>query len=261
MASDHGKIVPQTAAELEEALAKRAMELKDSKNSYGSTLAFYLCIYLANYLSEHKDELSLTRIEGDELTGFFIRAFDDLANRTNDKAAKFVEKYESLVKEYHEEEKFYRTPLFTKVESGWSDTSDILFITKVLFQVIFNGKPPVDFPTLESERKVLSLRFQRLLNKIWPKAKQKIEEAAGKPCLGIFGHTRLMAYKNDRYYEFIVSDLYSGTANVRFQVSSKSKEAYGAKMIGCTVDLVPALQMLEEIADNFEVDGLYPKQN
>ena len=261
MTNDQIKIVPSTAAELEQALKKRALELKENKDSYGSILALYLCTYLANYLSEHKDELSLTRIEGDELTGLFIRAFDDLANRANDTAVAFVEKYEALVREYHEEEWLYRTPLFAKVESGWSDTSDILFITKVLFQVIFAGKPPVDFSTLESERKVVSLRFQRLLNKIWPKVKQKIEEAAGKPCLGVFGHTRLMAYKNDRHYVFVVSDLYNGAANIHFQVSSKSKEAYGAKMVGCLVDLVPALQMLEEIADNFEVDDLYPQQN
>ncbi len=255
------KAIPTTAAELEQALKKRAIEFsKAEPKTYAASVTTCLCAYLATYLERNKDKLSYTRIEGDELTGLIIRAFDDLATQANDLAVKFVKKYEKLVKEYHEDEQDEKLPLFTKVESGWSELSDILFAAKLVFQLVFNGNSPVDFATLESEQKVISLRFQRLLNKIWPTIKERIAKG-GIPCLGIFGHSKLMVFQGERYNVFIVADLYNNDANIRFQVSNKTEAAYGAKMVGCRVDLIPALQMLEEISDGFDAGDLRPEQN
>ena len=116
---------------------------------------------------------------------------------------------------------------------------------------------PVDFAVLESEQKVLTLHFQRFLNRIWEKAHARYKHCTleDKNCLsGEFGMARFTAWETDEWVIFEIGLAADEYYAFQYRTRKVSRAGYSAELTGCKVDLILALCMLKEIVDNFNID-------
>ena len=236
-------------------LEKRALAMSQ-KNGSLPALDSAFCAFLIAYLEDHDEKTSALRFTA-KLTGIFVRALEELAHPTTLYATRFIERYNKIGRQnYRQDWKDIKAINLTHLD-GPDYQLDFLHVVKSVSRFIIGGHEynPVDLSVLESEQKVLLLHFQRFLAEIWEKAgasekEQKYENAL---LTGVFGHAKFTTYHLDTYLVFKFSDSKDDYYSFRLAAPAEDHAGYLAKIAECKVDLISALQMIREVAVNFDL--------
>lgn len=240
-------------------LEKRALAMSQ-KNGFISQLDSAFCTFLIDYLDSHREKSSATRFTA-KLTGIFVRALEELAYPRTEAATRFIERYNQIGRQvFPRDWQDIKSIRLTHLDGlGYqSEKLDIVHVIKSVSSFMVGSHEEyhfVDFAVLESERKVLLLHFQRFLAEVWENggAKDKEYSFQDKTLSGVFDHTRFTTYHLDTYLIFKFSDLNDEFYSFQLAIPFDDRAGYLAKIVECKIDLISALQMMREVADNFDL--------